>query len=77
MLPVLRSLRRCFWVLWVAATALAEFAWLRRRGRLRLPERARWLQGASRRLLPRLGVSYAAEGKSPAGGLIVSTHLSY
>lgn len=74
---VLRSLRRCFWVLWVASTAMLQFAWLRRRGRLALPARARWLQRASRRLLPRLGVSYAAEGKIPARGLIVSNHLSY
>ena len=77
MLRVLRSLRRCFWVLWVSATAMLEFAWRRRRGPLQLPERARWLQRASRRLLPRLGVSYAAEGKIPAGGLLVANHLSY
>ena len=76
-MPALRSLRRCFWVLWVAATAMLEFAWLRLHGRLALPERARWLQRASRRLLPRLGVSYTAEGKIPASGLIVSNHLSY
>jgi 1-acyl-sn-glycerol-3-phosphate acyltransferase len=77
MLRVLRSLRRCFWVLWVAGTAVLEFAWLRRRGRLGMPERARWLQRASRRLLPRLGVSYTAEGKIPTSGLIAANHLSY
>ena len=77
MFRVLRSLRRCFWVLWVAGTALAEFAWLRRRGRPALAARARWLGRASRRLLPHLGVSYEMEGKIPASGLIVSNHLSY
>jgi 1-acyl-sn-glycerol-3-phosphate acyltransferase len=77
MVRVLRSLRRCFWVLWVAATAMLEFAWLRRRGPLRLPERARWLQRASARLLPRLGVRYTAAGMLPSNGLIVSNHLSY
>ena len=77
MLRALRSLRRCFWVLWVAATAMLEFAWLRLDGRLGLPERAGWLQRASRRLLPRLGVSYTAEGKIPTRGLIVANHLSY
>ena len=77
MIRVLRSLRRCFWVLWVAGTATLEFAWLRLRGPLPLPQRARWLQRASRRLLPRLGVSYTAEGRIPAGGLIAANHLSY
>jgi 1-acyl-sn-glycerol-3-phosphate acyltransferase len=77
MVRAMRSLRRCFWVLWVSATAMLEFAWRRRRGRLGLAERARWLERASRRLLPRLGASYAAEGKIPASGLIVSNHLSY
>ncbi|HYX70585.1 MAG TPA: lysophospholipid acyltransferase family protein [Terriglobales bacterium] len=77
MLRVLRCLRRCFWVLWVAGTSMLEFAWLRLRGPLALPERARWLQCASRRLLPRLGVTYTAEGHIPARGLIVANHLSY
>ncbi|HXZ28009.1 MAG TPA: lysophospholipid acyltransferase family protein [Terriglobales bacterium] len=74
---MLRSLRRCFWVLWVSATAMLEFAWRRRRGPLQLPERARWLQRASRRLLPRLGVRFTTEGEIPAGGLLVANHLSY
>ncbi len=77
MLRALRSLRRCWWVLWVAGTAMLGFARLRLRGRLGLAERARWLGRASRRLLPRLGVSYEIQGRIPATGLIVSNHLSY
>lgn len=77
MLRALRSLRRCFWVLWVSATAMLQFAWLRLHGRVALRERAGWLERASRRLLPRLGVTYTAEGKIPSSGLIVSNHLSY
>lgn len=74
---VLRCLRRCFWVLAIAAVALLHFAALRLRRRPTLRERALWLQQYCRHLLPKLGVTYEVGGDVPASGLIVSNHLSY
>ncbi len=46
----------------------------------RLPsarERACWLHGCCRRIVPRLGLKLATVGAMPARGLIVSNHLSH
>jgi len=47
------------------------------RGALSLPERARWVQWASRRLLRVCGGSVMPAGKTPSHGLLVCNHLSY
>ncbi len=72
-----RRLRRCFWILALAALGLGHYALLRLRRRLTLNERARWLQIYTARLLPYLGVRFATAGALPRSGLIVSNHLSY
>jgi len=73
----LRRLKRCFWVLVIAAIGMAHYALLRMRGRLSRPERARWLQKTTRRVLPYLGVHWQVAGEAPRTGLIVSNHISY
>ena len=61
----------------IAAIGLSEYAILRLRGRMSRPQRARWLQRTTRRVLPYLGVHWQVEGDIPATGLIVSNHISY
>lgn len=46
-------------------------------GKTSLPRRIDVLHRWSARLLPWLGVSFASQGTVPAGGLVVSNHLSY
>ncbi len=73
----LRTLKRCFWVLFIAGVGLTHFALRRLRGDLTLSERAHWLQIYTRWVLPHLGVHWRIEGDLPRTGLIVSNHLSY
>ena len=70
-------MKRCFWVLAIAVLGLSEYALLRLRGRMSRPQRARWLQRTTRRVLPYLGVHWEVEGDIPTNGLIVSNHISY
>jgi lyso-ornithine lipid O-acyltransferase len=48
-----------------------------RRGDASARDRARWLQRGSRRTLRALNVEMQTSGRIPAGGLLVSNHLSY
>lgn len=74
---LLRTLRRCFWVLAICGLGFLHYALLRLRGRPSLAARARWLRRYTTLLLPRLGVTWEVEGPVPTSGLIVSSHLSY
>jgi lyso-ornithine lipid O-acyltransferase len=58
---------------------LARFAILRLRHRnaLSLERRAEWLHSACRTITRRLSMSISASGSLPAGGLVLSNHLSY
>jgi lyso-ornithine lipid O-acyltransferase len=50
---------------------------LRSRGRMTADERAMWLYESCARIRRRLAIPLHVEGPVPAGGLIVSNHLSY
>lgn len=74
---LLRTLRRCCWVLAICGLGFLHYALLRLRGRPSLGVRARWLRRYATLLLPRLGVTWEVEGPLPGAGLVVSSHLSY
>lgn len=61
------ALARCF----------VRYGIARLRGPLSLPQRALWLQDASRLILASLGIQRRLEGDVPPSGLVVANHLSY
>jgi len=73
----LRALRRAVALGFALAGCVLAFWLLRVRGPLTLVQRARWLHGASCRVLKALGIRPTVRGRPPSQGLVVSNHLSY
>jgi len=73
----LRVTRRYAAVVFTIFGCLLEYLFNALTGRTSLLERARVLHRWNARLLRWLGVSYSSQGATPAGGLVVSNHLSY
>jgi lyso-ornithine lipid O-acyltransferase len=72
--PLLRSVWRSFLFLLLLLAAVVDY-------RVRRPavgaEGAVWIHGWSRRIVKWMGFRCAVEGRIPAGGAVVSNHLSY
>ena len=73
----LRVIRRFAAVVFAVLACLFEYLINALIGRTSLPHRIDVLHRWSARVLPWLGVSFASHGTVPAGGLVVSNHLSY
>src|SRR5262245_28444067 len=73
----LRVTRRYAAVVFTIFGCLLEYLFNTLTGRTSLLERASVLHRWSACLLRWLGVSYSSQGATPAGGLVVSNHLSY
>jgi 1-acyl-sn-glycerol-3-phosphate acyltransferase len=72
-----RGLRSLFRMIHVAALLLAVVMdWWIRRPRIGA-EGAVWIHGWCRRLVRVVGVEWSVAGELPAGGVVVSNHLSY
>jgi len=56
---------------------ILRYGWMRLGGPLTLERRAQWLHEASCSVLASMGVRTRVRGTPPAGGLVVSNHLSY
>lgn len=66
-------------LLGVAAVAGVDWfgEWIRRRGRVDLAIRSRWLHRHARRMLAVLDIEVRTSGSPPTAGFLVSNHLSY
>jgi 1-acyl-sn-glycerol-3-phosphate acyltransferase len=72
-----RSLIRLVILLETALEYCVRFVFLRARGPVSLPQRARWLHNSCRTGLRRLRIPVTVDGTFPARGLLISNHLSY
>ena len=75
----LRTVWRGGCVLGALSTAFVTYLWrVKAAGRSgSVTARAAWQQGEAQRLLRALGVEVAYHGEPPAGGVLVSNHISY
>jgi lyso-ornithine lipid O-acyltransferase len=72
-----RGCRRAVALVFVLATCILRFWFMRLSGPRTLKRRAVWLQKTSIRVLRSLGIGLCVEGQPPSKGLVVSNHLSY
>jgi 1-acyl-sn-glycerol-3-phosphate acyltransferase len=73
----LRAARRAVALVFVLASVIVRYWFLRVRGPLSMERRALWVQESCRGMLSSLGIGYRVEGQPPTHGLVVANHLSY
>ena len=74
------SFRRCLRAValaWALAMCMAKLVVVRLSGPWIPVRRAQWLQWACSGVIASMGIRFHVEGEPPAGGLLVSNHLSY
>jgi len=73
----LRALRRAVALVFALLLCVVRYWLLRVRGPLTMEQRGQWGHACGKPIMAALGIKCGVVGKAPAGGLVVSNHLSH